>query len=272
MIALPGCFRFCESPARISQWIPLFGACRGRRQPGPGGDRLVQRAGPAARRRAQGHRRQRLVLRHASRSIPRRWPAGRWPSSAPANGTCPQLASLLKRHRRRLRRRSTPMRWISKRPGQVSRRLVDQRPQARLFRRRQRPARRLGRRRHRRPDQRQAQGRSAAREGDPAAGAPAPGRQQPADHRQRADAERQEGAIRAGARPSSRRPQPGDVDRRHAAAARRLAAGRRRAARLFHRSVRQHRRLDDPRPRSALAEGRASTTAWPRRTSRSASA
>ena len=65
-----------------------------------------------------------------------------------------------------------------------------------------------------RAHRREAQGRSAAREGDPAAGAPAPGRQQPPDHRQRAHAERPQGAVRGDPRPSSRRAQPGDVDRR----------------------------------------------------------
>ena len=43
-----------------------------------------------------------------------------------------------------------------------------------------------------------------------------------------------------------RRPQPGDVGRRPAAAAGRLQRRRRAAAAVLHRAVREHRRLDDP--------------------------
>ena len=63
----------------------------------------------------------------------------------------------------------------------------------------------------------------------------------------------QEGAVGTGARASARRPQPGDVDRHDAAAARRVPARRRRAAGLFHRPLREHRRFDDQRPRPAFA-------------------
>ena len=113
-----------------------------------------------------------------------------------------------------------------------------------------------GHRRHRRAPGRAPEGRPAAREGDPLPGASASRGQQPADHRQRADAERPPDHLRADPQPPLRRPQPGDVGRGAAAAAGRLQRRRGAAARLLHRALPEHRRLDDPGPREAAAEGR----------------
>ena len=58
------------------------------------------------------------------------------------------------------------------------------------------------------------------------------------------------------ARSTCRCPQPSDVGRRAAAPAGGVGTGRCRVARVFHRAVRKHRRLDDPATTSQLAAER----------------
>ncbi len=123
------------------------------------------------------------------------------------------------------------------------------------------------------PTRRQTQGRPAAREGGSAAGGPPPGRQQPRRIKSPASSctERPQGAIRRNLALSARRPQPGDVDRRPAAATVKFLVWERWRCATTSPTLRpEHRRLDDPLTRRTSRSASISTTARSRPTCRSA--
>ncbi len=111
----------------------------------------------------------------------------------------------------------------------------------------------VGVRCHRRAHRREAQGRHVEGEGSPTSGASTSRREQPSDHRERAHAKRAQSAIRRDQKITSTTLISGSWSRPCSNSSQRRVVADVHAAAILHRAVREHRRVDDPRPQSAVS-------------------